>query len=1304
MTPPKLLRTTARHATVCFAVFTLLSLLASAPAHGASLSVVGSPQVIGTSTDAIGIAWRSAAVTKNNDADGDNILGSLGYWLAKTNTSPNQSSGGFNTAQMTFSAPSWLGVAPAIAAVGTSINYGYRGFQNPTAPAGKITVGYMGRHYSGTLAAGTTYSLYRFTVGSGAPSEFRITVATHSEFTAPSALQLAQVAGTGSDSVLVSSLPASGSTGAVFTTFKITSAQAGDVFELGGRTSHTDALMVNAFMIDGGPPAVTAPAITGQPSSLAVTAGSSASFAVTATGTNLSYQWRKGNDDIPLATGPTYTIPRTTANDANGYACLVSNSAGSVLSAIASLTVNPAPPAPDGSTQWKNIDLRGMGFVTGILAHPTTGEIYTRTDVAGIFRWDAPASRWVALLDDFGNQIPETRNVESFALDPGNPNRLFAAYGPYVEDGASISLEDGILRSDNKGLTWTRMNLPSSVEMGGNSEWRHCGERLAVDPANSDIVYFGSRQDGLWRSTDGGLNWTQIAGVPVGGNNGATRNNLPVNGGITFVVIDPAATTTSPLRSATVYLGIMGAGVYRSTDGGNTFALLGTPPAADASPIQGRLASDRTLYVTLDEGVWRWRANAWTSITPPVSGFTYSVRPWAGLAVDPADPNRLAINATGTSPRDLFVSTDGGATWIIHTTDPASAFPVGRHKAVTFTLQPWIAEANQRFSWSGAITFAPGDSNQIWLTTGFGVYVYKNLTANPVVADTYNHMAGLEELVGTRVLPLPSGGVLAGVMDQGGFVIRDPAITPAAHLGTAAIANSTGLGISAQTNTIAVSLASGGYSEGEALASDDGGQTWRTLAKPFAANPSSGSGMTLGGDIAVSATDKNNFVWIPLDTSWYPNDHPPIYSTNGGASWTPATGLPTGFNGVSNPYFGATNILVADTVNGSVFYAYHENTSTGIGTLYRSTNGGANWSARANNLPGYWRSILQARPGTEGELWYSTTTSILLRSTDGGATFVSNPGWTTIQAFGFGAPLPGETKNTIYAVGTRGGIFAVYYSVNDGATWQRPAGLGPIPLNITASISGDFARPGRIYIASGGRGLFYVDLIGSTFPANTGPTIGEVSSPTIPANSTSTALAFTIGDAETSPTELTLSATSSNSTLIPAGNIVFGGSGANRTVTVTPTSNQTGTATITVTVSDGTLTAQTSFSVTVAPNFSSWLSGYPGVGGQSAPGDDPDGDGLTNLLEYAIGSSPTSSDPTQAPLLTIDADRLRLTFLRARTDITYEVLASSTLAPATWAIIATNPGTVGQAVTVTDTLPISETPQRFLRLRATLNP
>jgi hypothetical protein len=99
--------------------------------------------------------------------------------------------------------------------------------------------------------------------------------------------------------------------------------------------------------------------------------------------------------------------------------------------------------------------------------------------------------------------------------------------------------------------------------------------------------------------------------------------------------------------------------------------------------------------------------------------------------------------------------------------------------------------------------------------------------------------------------------------------------------------------------------------------------------------------------------------------------------------------------------------------------------------------------------------------------------------------------------------------------------------------------------------------------------------------ANTAPTISDIANLTVNEDSASAPLPFTVGDAQTAAGSLTVTGSSSNTTLVPNTNIVFGGSGANRTVTVTPAANQSGTTTIAITVSDGTLTASDTFVLTV---------------------------------------------------------------------------------------------------------------------------
>ncbi len=99
---------------------------------------------------------------------------------------------------------------------------------------------------------------------------------------------------------------------------------------------------------------------------------------------------------------------------------------------------------------------------------------------------------------------------------------------------------------------------------------------------------------------------------------------------------------------------------------------------------------------------------------------------------------------------------------------------------------------------------------------------------------------------------------------------------------------------------------------------------------------------------------------------------------------------------------------------------------------------------------------------------------------------------------------------------------------------------------------------------------------------NTPPTISDVTNKTTSIGVATSAIPVTIGDAETTLTALVLTASSSNTALIPASGIVLAGSGANRTVTITPAAGVTGSSTITLTVTDGGgLTASDTFVVTV---------------------------------------------------------------------------------------------------------------------------
>jgi hypothetical protein len=146
----------------------------------------------------------------------------------------------------------------------------------------------------------------------------------------------------------------SGATAATYTIPATTTSDSSSKFDVvvsnnsGTITSSQATLTVNA--------ATAAPAITTQPSNLAVTAGQTAAFSVVASGTApLSYQWRKNTANISGATASSYTTPVTTSAD-NGatFDVVVSNSVGNITSAQAKLTVSFAPVAPTITTQPAN--------------------------------------------------------------------------------------------------------------------------------------------------------------------------------------------------------------------------------------------------------------------------------------------------------------------------------------------------------------------------------------------------------------------------------------------------------------------------------------------------------------------------------------------------------------------------------------------------------------------------------------------------------------------------------------------------------------------------------------------------------------------------------------------------------------------------------------------------------------------------------------------------------------------------------------------------------------------------------------
>ncbi len=184
----------------------------------------------------------------------------------------------------------------------------------------------------------------------------------------------------------------------------------------------------------------------------------------------------------------------------------------------------------DTGWEWGNVEIVDGGFIPDVIYNPTEeGLIYARTDMGGAYKYNKDTQRWECITDCFGGDDWNYNGTESLATDPVEPNRVYLAAGTYSTNNGAI------FASDDYGKNWTICEMPFG--MGGNEVGRGCGERLQVDPNDNSILYFGSRADGLWKSTDYGATWNEVTSFPTKG--GYTEEGYSI--GLTFVAFDKSS-------------------------------------------------------------------------------------------------------------------------------------------------------------------------------------------------------------------------------------------------------------------------------------------------------------------------------------------------------------------------------------------------------------------------------------------------------------------------------------------------------------------------------------------------------------------------------------------------------------------------------------------------------------------------------------------------------------------------------------------------------------------------------------------
>lgn len=722
--------------------------------------------------------------------------------------------------------------------------------------------------------------------------------------------------------------------------------------------------------------------------------------------------------------------------------------------------------AAETAYRWRNVKVGAGGFIPGLVFSPVEpGLAYARSDMGGAYRFDARVGRWLPLQD--ASPLSSDFGVESIAADPQNPDVVHMAVGVHKGDPGAM------LRSNDRGDTWSRTPVP--FRMGGNEDGRGLGERLAIDPNDSRVLYFGSRHDGLQRSTDGGVSWAKVEGFPLKGLGLPTGREA--HGGLSFVIFDPRSGARGR-ASRTLFVGVADPhehALYRSDDAGVSWRPVEGGPRADLSAAKAELDDRGVLYVTCtlgigpngvtDGAVWRLDTNTgdWTDITPPrpLGGFM-------GVAVDRQHPGVIMVSTLNRwRPGDtIWRSTDDGQGW-------KSVREAARHDVSATPYLNWGNDKPDFGWWIAALALDPFDSDRLIYATGATVYETRNLAAADAgqPTDWKPWVEGIEQTaVITLVSPPVGPQLLTGFGDISGFAHEDLDRSPDLQFTTPVFANTNQIDYAGMAPTVVVrsgtphlGVGSEGHDRSTIAWSDDAGRSWKPLGQP---KPASGA-TTISPDnprmdlyrdapITVSA-DGSTFMLATPQTVWS-DDH--------GATWRPSLGLPP----LLRP--------VADRKDGGLFYALDFQS----GDWFVSVDAARSFApVPSRGLPDVsadrptWREQafpLKATPAHEGDLWF-VSRSGLYNSRDGGQTFRRIDSDLAVEMLDFGKPAAGSTYPALFAIGTQGQVRGVFRSDDRGRSWLRVNDDHHEYGRRYRAIAGDPRVFGRVYVATDGRGVVY---------------------------------------------------------------------------------------------------------------------------------------------------------------------------------------------------------------------------------------
>ena len=606
------------------------------------------------------------------------------------------------------------------------------------------------------------------------------------------------------------------------------------------------------------------------------------------------------------------------------------------------------------------------GRVTGIAIDPRSNNtVYIGAAEGGVWKTTDGGVTWLPLTD---SQVSLASGA--IALDPLSPDTVYVGTGEANFSGDSY-YGAGILKSTDAGATWTSIVGPFLQD--------HIGA-IVVNTVNSQIVLCAS-DSGIWRSADGAQTWTQTLAGAIG----------------TSLALDPGNPNSVYAALGDSY-GNAKNGVYHSTDGGLTWqALTGTGlPSTGAGRIQIAMAPSQTqtLYVQIQDAVSTgnlWGTllgiykstdggNTWTQLTAAQESGTQL---WydSAIAVSPLDPNVVFAGAIG-----LIRSLDGGQSW-------SNVLPMHADKhAFAFTqdgAELFIATDGGIYSTTG-ITAANPTAASLNTTLALTQF-YPGMAIHP--QDPEIAIAGTQDN-GTQFF---SGAPLWTQVEcgDGGFNVIDPSLPSFAYGSCQQITSIfRTLDLSSQPQWIEAAYGIDRSDNAEWVAplvmDPSNPQTlyfgtyrlWQTLDSagiwyPVSADLTGGKQQGSLTAIAVAPSDSHT-VYCSTNNSYLQVTTNMQLGVN--ATWTNrSAGLPQRY---------PTKIVV-DPIEAATAYVAFSGFATGSlpsGHIFMTTNAGENWTDISGNLPNIPVNDLVVDPDIPNTLYAGTDAGVMV-SADAGNTW-----------------------------------------------------------------------------------------------------------------------------------------------------------------------------------------------------------------------------------------------------------------------------------------------------------------------------